>query len=69
MSATSVKAPGFHLAQRVSFVGGDGIVQSYQPEDGTWAYIVEMALGPEPGCGRVGAETMVLLSEEDLCGV
>jgi hypothetical protein len=66
MIATFIKEPSFHPAQRVSFVGGEGIVRSYRPEAGTWTYLVEMALGLEPDFGRVGAETMVLLNEADL---
>ena len=66
MIATFIKGPSFHHAQRVSFVGGEGVVRSYRPEAGTWTYLVEMALGLEPDFGRVGAETMVLLNEADL---
>jgi hypothetical protein len=47
-------------------MGGEGIVRSYRAEFGNWSYLVEMALGPKPVFGRVGAETMVLLSETDL---
>lgn len=67
MTARFINVPSFRHAQRVSFVGGEGIVQSYRPEAGTWTYLVEMALGQEPDFGRVGAETMVLLNEADLC--
>lgn len=66
MTATFIKVPSFRQDQRVSFVGGEGIVRSYRPEAGTWTYLVEMALGLEPDFGRVGAETMVLLNEADL---
>lgn len=69
MTATFIKMPGFRYAQRVSFVGGEGIVRSYIPEAATWTYFVEMALGQEPDFGRVGAETMVVLTEADLCAV
>jgi hypothetical protein len=66
MTTTFIKKPGFRIAQRVRFVGGEGIVQSYQPEAGTWAYLVEMTLGPEPDFGRVGVETRLVLNEADL---
>lgn len=66
MTATLIKRPLFCLMQWVSFVGGEGIVQSYKPNAGTWVYLVEMPLGLEPVFGRVGAETLVLLSEADL---
>lgn len=58
--------PSFRNAQRVRFVGGEGIVRSYKPEAGTWTYFIEMALGVEPEFGRIGAETMVVLAEADL---
>jgi len=35
------------------------------PESGTWTYVVEMELGPEPDMGRVGSETMIY-SEADI---
>ena len=66
MTAKLIEVPSFRHAQRVSFVGGEGIVQSYKPEEGTWKYLIEMPLGLEPDCGRVGAETMVFLDEADL---
>ncbi|PSB02938.1 hypothetical protein [Merismopedia glauca] len=66
MTATFIKIPNFRQAQRVIFVGGEGIVRSYKPEAGSWAYLVEMPLGQEPDFGRVGAETMVVLTEADL---
>ncbi|MBD1999776.1 hypothetical protein H6F93_09820 [Leptolyngbya sp. FACHB-671] len=66
MTATLIRRPMFRPMQRVSFVGGEGIVRSYKPNAGTWAYLVEMPLGLNPDFGRVGAETMVLLNEADL---
>ncbi|MBW4520104.1 MAG: hypothetical protein KME16_10445 [Scytolyngbya sp. HA4215-MV1] len=66
MISTLIKAPSFHPAQQVSFVGGEGIVQSYRPEAGSWIYLIKMSLGQEPDFGRVGAETMVVLLEADL---
>ena len=66
MTATLMKVPKFRNTQWVSFVGGEGIVRSYTPECGTWTYLIEMALGLEPNFGRVGAETMILLTEADL---
>jgi len=35
-----------------------------RPESGTWTYVVEMELGPEPDMGRVGSETMILLLKQ-----
>ncbi|GEM_PF-227661 len=56
----------FLPSQRVRFFGGKGIVRNCQSKSGGWIYLVEMALGPEPSCGRVGAETMIFLNEADL---
>ncbi len=67
MTAICMRVPKFRHTQWVSFVGGKGIVRSYKSESGSWTYLVEMALGLEPDFGRVGAETMVLLNEADLC--
>ncbi len=59
--------PEFYHSQRVSFVGGEGTVQNCEPKFGEWVYLIEMPLGIEPECGRVGAETMVIIDEADLC--
>ncbi len=66
MAVTFMCVPKFRNTQWVSFVGGEGIVRSYKPESGTWTYLIEMALGLEPDFGRVGAESMILLTEADL---
>lgn len=66
MPATLMEVPGFQQAQQVSFIGGEGTVQSCKSENGTWIYLVEMPLGLAPAFGRVGAETLVLLTEADL---
>jgi len=50
----------------VIFIGGSGIIRSCKSEAGTWNYLVEMALGAQPVFGRVGAETMLVLTEADL---
>jgi hypothetical protein len=67
MVATMAK-PRFHREQKVYFLGGEGVIQSYRPSDGTWAYLIEMIKGPEPYFGRLGQETMVLLYETELNG-
>jgi len=66
MTAICMRVPKYSHKQWVRFVGGEGIVRSYKAEFGSWTYLIEMALGPEPCFGRVGAETMVLLKEVDL---
>jgi hypothetical protein len=69
MTATLIEMPGFYLDQRVSFIGGEGIVRRYKSEAKTWTYFVEMALGTEPDFGRIGAETMIVLTEADLYAI
>lgn len=66
---TSIELPVFHQSQRVIFIGGSGIIRSCKSESGTWNYLVEMALGAQPAFGRVGAETMLVLTEADLAAV
>ena len=60
------KVHRFQPAQRVRFVGGEGLVRKLKIETGTWKYLVEMPLGDEPSFGRVGPETMILLNETEL---
>jgi hypothetical protein len=67
MNLTLIQRPKFRISQQVRFTGGEGIVQSYKPNAGTWTYLVEMPLGIEPDFGRIGAETKVVLTEADLC--
>jgi hypothetical protein len=61
--------PRFSKDQMVCFVGGVGTIRSCRPESGTWTYVVEMELGPEPDMGRVGSETRILLIEADIHAV
>lgn len=68
MMASRVSIPRFQKEQQVNFLGGSGTVKSYQPEVGTWTYLVEMEMGPEPEMGRVGSETRVLLVEAEISG-
>jgi len=53
----------------VRFAGGVGRIKSYSPEKHTWTYAVEMEMGAEPDFGRIGAETTILLHEEDILEV
>lgn len=57
----------FQQSQLVRFVGGEGTVQCSRFDSGRWVYNIEMELGPEPLFGRVGAETTIVLNEEELC--
>jgi hypothetical protein len=67
MSTALIRMPIFGNNQRVRFIGGEGIVRKLQYEFGSWDYLVEMEMGQYPDFGRVGAETMVILNEADLC--
>ncbi|MBD2102735.1 hypothetical protein H6F94_17920 [Leptolyngbya sp. FACHB-261] len=69
MTDSIEKPPKFRQAQTVCFLGGSGTVRACQPESGSWSYLVEMDLGPEPEIGRIGDETTVLLQEVDIEGV
>jgi len=53
----------------VRFLGGVGKIKSFRPESNSWSYAVEMDMGPEPDFGRVGAETTIILYEDDILGV
>jgi len=66
MMPTIDRVQTFKREQKVKFVGGEGIVRNFKFEDERWLYVVEMPLGREPVFGRIGAETMVLLSETEL---
>lgn len=66
MMPTIDRVHTFSREQKVKFVGGEGIVRNFKFEDERWLYVVEMPLGREPEFGRIGAETMVLLSETEL---
>ncbi|MEP0818367.1 MULTISPECIES: hypothetical protein [Trichocoleus] len=63
---SAVTQPRFHLSQQVYFVGGQGTVKYCQPYAQTWAYLVEMELGPEPEMGRIGSEATILLNEAEI---
>lgn len=69
MAVNAIATPRFNQNQLVCFIGGVGKILSYKPDSGTWAYAVEMEMGPEPSMGRVGAETRLLLLEADIQGV
>jgi hypothetical protein len=51
------------------FLGGEGSVKSFKNETEIWIYAIEMMLGPEPDFGRIGGETSILLSEDDLYAI
>lgn len=62
-------APKFGKEQTVTFLGGIGTVKNYQPNASTWTYTISMKMGPEPNFGRIGAETTILLVEEEIQGI
>jgi hypothetical protein len=66
MNNILISTPVFQQSQLVRFVGGEGTVQCFRFDSGTWIYDIEMELGPEPLFGRVGAETTIVLNEEEL---
>ncbi|MEH1841768.1 MAG: hypothetical protein V7L20_24230 [Nostoc sp.] len=66
MSASILPVPKFYNGQIVSFIGGEGIIKKYRFKSGSWEYLVEMPMGPEPEMGRFGYETMIWLSEVDI---
>lgn len=67
MSINCLEQPKFHRQQQVGFIGGTGEVKNFQREAGIWIYTVEMDMGLEPDFGRIGAETTIVLQEEDIC--
>ncbi|MDZ8028071.1 MAG: hypothetical protein RMX97_25745 [Nostoc sp. DedQUE11] len=66
MPATVLAELKFCNGQIVSFMGGEGVIKNFRFESGSWEYLVEMPMGPEPEMGRVGYETMIWLSEVDI---
>ena len=66
MSIHSSTQPKFHCHQIVHFFGGSGKIKRIQQQAICWTYHVEMSLGVEPDFGRVGAETTVVIEEQDL---
>lgn len=66
MSIDCLDKPKFHQQQKVGFIGGTGKVKKLQREAGIWLYTVEMNMGLEPDFGRIGAETTIVLEEQDI---
>lgn len=66
MGTSSIAAPIFSKDQSVEFIGGTGKIKNYHLELGGWVYLVEMAMGSEPICGRVGSETTIVLPELEM---
>lgn len=66
MATGLLATPRFRRGQIAYFIGGKGVIKNYQPESGSWAYVIEMEMGPEPEIGRIGSETTVCLFETDL---
>jgi hypothetical protein len=59
--------PKFNQEQQVLFFGGQGTVKNCHPDSsGTWTYIIEMELGPEPELGRLGSEASLILYEVEI---
>ncbi len=60
------KNPQFDCHQIVYFCGGAGKIKSIQKQAICWTYHVEMSLGVEPDFGRLGAETTIVLEEQEI---
>lgn len=66
MSINLLTRPKFAPNQTVRFIGGIGKITSIQQQDSRWVYTIEMSMGVEPDFGRVGAETTIVLAEQDI---
>lgn len=62
----SKNSPRFDRHQTVRFFGGTGKIKDIQRQDICWIYHVEMDKGVEPDFGRIGAETTIVLEEQDI---
>lgn len=69
LNTNFLTAPRFKENQRVKFVGGMGIIKTCRSEANCWTYFVEMDMGPIPDMGRIGYETTVVLSEDDIVSI
>ena len=58
--------PKYSKEQQVSFLGGMGKIKALRPDAESWAYAIEMEMGPMPEMGRIGAETTIWLQEADI---
>ena len=58
--------PRFDCHQTVRFFGGIGKIKNIQRQAICWIYHVEMIQGIEPDFGRIGAETTIVLEEQDI---
>ena len=60
------ESPQFDCHQTVRFFGGTGKIKNIQRQDICWIYYVEMSQGVEPDFGRLGAETTIVLEEQEI---
>lgn len=66
MNMNCLNRPKFYHHQTVSFIGGVGKIKNIQLQDSCWTYTIEMSMGVKPDFGRVGAETTIVLEEQDI---
>lgn len=66
MNINCLNKPKFHSHQTVRFIGGEGKIKSIQRQYNRWTYTIEMSMGAKPNFGRVGAETTIILEEQDI---
>jgi hypothetical protein len=69
MIKSLIQAREFYSVQRVSVTDGEGITKSFEFDSGDSVYLVKMPLGSKPDFGRMGAETTILLSQEELLAI
>jgi hypothetical protein len=61
--------PKWSTNLNVRFLGGVGKIKSFHSESNTWTYAIEMEMGAEADFGRIGAQTTILLHEDNILGV
>lgn len=66
MNISYYSKPKFDRHQTVRFIGGEGQIKSIQWQDNRWSYTIEMSMGAKPDFGRIGAETTIVLEEQDI---
>ncbi|NJL61729.1 MAG: hypothetical protein HC903_07745 [Methylacidiphilales bacterium] len=66
MTSTFVAVPKFRHHQMVHFIGGEGVIKSFQSEADTWIYKIEMVMNPDVDIPRIGYETTVFILESEI---
>lgn len=66
MNINCIDRPKFDRNQTVQFIGGVGEIKNIHKQDNRWTYTIKMRMGEKPDFGRVGAETTIVLEEQDI---